>query len=85
MLSSEYILILLWLAAVFTVTRIVRFEHSVYVSGNIEQRYSWIFALIVFIPIIWMAANRADIGDSYNYKNTFLEMPLSVDYTIYRL
>ena len=59
------------------------------IAGNFYQkeynvlinRYEWrakpMFAVIVFAPIIWMAATRAWIGDTYNYSQSFLNMPNS--------
>ena len=45
------------------------------VLGAFEKRILPIFAIIILLPIIWMAANRGSIGDTYMYLIYFENMP----------
>lgn len=48
------------------------------VLGKVERRATWLYALIVMGPIIWMAAMRtAYFGDTLNYVRTFQGIPES--------
>ena len=40
-----------------------------------EIRCNWLFAFLTFFPVLLMAARRGNIGDSFVYTNTFLQMP----------
>lgn len=75
LLTSEFILILLWIGAVAVLTRFIRFDHVEIIAGRRETRYSWLFAFTVFFPVIWMAGHRGYIGDTGVYIRTFVEMP----------
>lgn len=75
LLTSEFILILLWIGAVAVLTRFIRFDHVEIIAGRRETRYSWLFAFAVFFPVIWMAGHRGYIGDTGVYIRTFVEMP----------
>ena len=69
---SEYILILLWIGLAALVGKGAQFKRTVLIEGVEEQRYLWIFAFIVFFPIIWMAGHRGDIGDTSPYITGYL-------------
>ena len=73
---SPYVLILLWVGFVAIVTSRIRFQRLETVCGTKEPRYPWLFAFLVFLPIIWIAGNRSSgVGDTYAYRTTFLSMP----------
>lgn len=74
---SPYVLILVWIGFVALVTSRVQFQRLETVCGTKEPRYPWLFAFLVFLPIIWMAGNRTDFGDTSVYRATFLDMPSS--------
>ena len=74
---SPYVLILVWIGFVALVTSRVQFQRLETVCGTKEPRYPWLFAFLVFLPIIWMAGNRTYVGDTYAYRTTFLKMPSS--------
>lgn len=73
---SEYLLILLWLAIMALFQQFVNTEETITVHGKKEKRVTWWFAILVFIPLVWYAANRgSNIGDTGTYINTFKGMP----------
>ena len=47
---SEYLLILLWLAAMALFQRFVNVEETISIHGKKEKRVAWWFAVLVFIP-----------------------------------
>ena len=69
---SEYILILLWIGLAALVGKGAQFKRAVLIEGVEEQRYLWLFAFIVFFPIIWMAGHRGYIADTTNYIGGFI-------------
>ena len=75
MLRSEYVLILFWIGAMAIVPRFVKTDHMEWTGGRMEIRYNWLFALLIFLPVIWMAGHRGNIGDTYVYARTFTGMP----------
>lgn len=81
-LTSEYVLILLWIGFAALGARFIALkkkETVISYDGEVE-RYYWIFAFIVFLPVILMAANRSwYIGDTFAYRTSFEKMPASVD------
>ena len=75
---SPYVLILGWVGIVAIVTSRVQFQRLETVCGTKEPRYPWLFAFLVFLPVIWMAGNRTIyVGDTYAYRKGFMEMPSS--------
>ena len=76
----EYILILLWIGLMAVIAKYANIKRTVLVEGAEEQRYSWLFALVVFLPIIWIAGHRPEtFSDTYNYAKNFLNGPKSFD------
>lgn len=41
------------------------------VNGDTVTRYTWLFALLAIVPLIYLTAYRSDIGDTYNYRISF--------------
>ena len=70
---SEYILILIWLGVCASVADYLKLKKPELVCGVQEERYSWLFAFIVFLPIIVIAGTRGDFGDTWAYRQTFLK------------
>ena len=42
-----------------------------HIDGRTVTRFTWIFALLAAAPLAYLAAKRGDIGDTYNYRQTF--------------
>ncbi len=76
---SEYLLILVWLAVMALFQRFVETDTTIEVEGKKKKRKTWWFAILVFVPLIWMAVNRNRyIGDTLNYIRSFERMPTSL-------
>lgn len=72
---SEFILIIIWVGAMTLLANVRSFEHTELVCGEEVQRFHLWFAFAVFLPVIWMAGHRDDIGDTWAYVQEFLAMP----------
>ena len=75
---SEYFLIIFWPAVMALFQRFVDTEETIIVHGKKEKRVTLWFAIIVFIPLVWMVVNRGHIGDTYTYIRSFESMPNSL-------
>lgn len=54
-------------------------QNTVNSYGQVEHRYALIPALVVAIPLIYLAGTRGDnIGDTHAYRRSFLELPSSI-------
>ena len=74
---SKYILIMAWLGTMALVQMFMGCCREEKVFGKWEMRTIPIFGIIVLIPIIWMAANRGTMMDTYAYLLGFRSMPES--------
>lgn len=75
---NKYILILIWIGFMGVLSRDYYEEQYDHISDTYVRRINPVLAIIVFIPIIWMAATRDWIGDTYVYYSQFLNMPSSI-------
>ena len=79
MLSNGYILILIWLAGVGVFFSFANVYRVVRVNGKIEYRMYLLPALILFLPVIFMAGFRdVSIGDTYVYMTNFQDIPETI-------
>lgn len=54
-------------------------QNTVNSYGQVEHRYALIPALVVAIPLIYLAGTRGDnIGDTHAYRRSFFELPSSI-------
>lgn len=75
---SQYISILIWIGFLGILANVMDLKHNEIVLGERVQRYYWVFAMIAFVPVIYMAGNRGSyFADTYNYVRNFREMPNS--------
>ena len=65
---SEFILILLWIGLCAFFARQLKVTKTELVCGVEEERYYWLFAFIVFLPIIIMAGESNAPETSIYYK-----------------
>lgn len=73
---SQYILILIWILAMFAVRMLTNVGYEpVNILGRKEYRVSKGFAVLVFVPAILMATFRGYIADSSAYIKAFNELP----------
>lgn len=75
---SKYILIIVWLGAMALVQMFMGCQREENIFGVREVRTIPMFALIVLIPIAWMAANRGTMMDTYLYLINFRNMPSAI-------
>ena len=76
---NEYVLILVWMAFIAFVSKQMVQKKTITVLGQQEQRYSWIFAFLVILPLLFMTANRTIyFGDTAVYRANFLRMPSEI-------
>ena len=54
-------------------------QNTVNSYGQIEKRYTLIPALVVAIPLIYLAGTRGDsLGDTHAYRSSFFDLPSSI-------
>lgn len=75
---SQYILILIWIGFMALISNLIYMKRFELVCGEEVKRYRWIFAIIVFIPIIWMAGNRGWFADTGAYITNYQAMPSNI-------
>ena len=76
---SEFIVILLWLLLLAFVDSKKIVKQYELVNEKVVCRYRMWFAVLVFLPIIWMVANRTMyFGDTIVYRNNFRAMPNTI-------
>lgn len=61
---SKYLLILLWVGFMAVAAPVLGARRQELVMGKPEQRLRPGFAILVFAPVVWMAATRGYIADS---------------------
>lgn len=73
---SQYILVLIWLATLYFISRTINVYKSEVVFGKSEQRVSVGFAILAVIPLIWWTATRDRwFGDTDAYMKSFNNLP----------
>ncbi len=73
---SQYILILVWLAALCIVSLTINVYKTENVLGKKELRVSKGFAILAVIPLIWFASTRDRwFGDTDAYMTAFSKLP----------
>lgn len=72
---SEYVGILIWVGVAALISAAGMFKTKIEICGKYEYRESFFWALIVMLPVVWMAGNRENISDTYVYISTFQGMP----------
>ena len=68
---NEFVFIIFWIGFIAIIAKYAPLKRKELVCGVEEERYPWLFAAIVFLPIVWMAATRGDIADTINYRLNF--------------
>lgn len=77
---SQYVLILVWVGIVAFFAKRVQVNKKILVEGVEEERVTWLFAFIAFLPVILIATFRPlDFGDSGVYEMKFLRAPTSFE------
>ena len=74
-MTSGYVLIIIWIAIAPVLLKAVDTHEEIIVAGRREYRYKFMWALIIFLPIIIMAGMRGSVGDTDAYRKMFQDMP----------
>ena len=72
---SQYILILIWIGFMAIISNLIYMKRFELVCGEKVERYRWLFAILIFVPIVWMAGNRGWFADTGLYITNYQEMP----------
>lgn len=76
MLSNNYILILLWIAAMALLSKTTSVVYCTEtVNGQRVRRFNWFFAILAVLPLVIWAGWRGYIGDTASYMTAFKDMP----------
>lgn len=76
MLSNNYILILLWIAAMAVLSKTTSIVYCTEtVNGQQVRRFNWFFAVLAILPLVIWAGWRGYVGDTPAYMNAFNNMP----------
>lgn len=76
------IVLLIWIGIAALLSKSVT-KKKVTVLGQEEERYSWIFAAIVYFPIFWFVTTVIARSDMYAYWSGFNSFNMSVDDVIH--
>lgn len=77
-MTSQYVLIIIWIAIAPVLLRAIDTHGEIIAAGQREYRYKFVWAFIIFLPIIIMAGTRGYIGDTYAYERGFSSMPSTI-------
>ena len=77
-MAISNIFIICWLAFMGLMSFLVKPFKTELVLGKIQIRTVWLFAVLVFAPIVFMATYRGDVADTYAYRKTFQTMPTTL-------
>lgn len=72
---SQYILILIWVGVMALIPQFGGVQHQELILGRNEWRVRQWFAVLVFVPIIYMAVNRGNFADTTMYLQGYQAMP----------
>lgn len=74
---NQYVLILVWIGLMALLQGGYYREEYNDVTGEYDWRVKMQYAVVVILPIIWMAANRGFFADTIMYTNAYYNMPES--------
>ena len=77
-MTSRYVLILVWIGIAAVVFSQEGMQQQENICGKTEYRYRFLWAFLVFLPVIWMVGTRGNIGDTGSYAMTFRKMPQAI-------
>ena len=77
-MTNNYILILVWILILGVFSCFVNVNRKELVCGKEENRCYWMWAIIVFLPLIIWCGYRGHVGDTGAYIEGFSNMPVSL-------
>ncbi len=78
MSMSKNIFLLGWLVFMYLISMQAGVYRKERVCGVTKYRPTWMFAILVFAPIIWQAAFRGNFADTYMYLKSYRELPIGL-------
>ncbi len=75
---SKYVLVIFWIGFMWIVDKFFYMKRTELVCGKEEKRYTWAFAIVAFIPIIWIAGHRGWVADTGLYITNYRNMPTAL-------
>lgn len=78
MSMSKNIFLLAWIAFMYIISMQVGVYRKEKVCGVTKYRPTWMFAILVFVPIIWQAAFRGYFADTTMYLKSYRELPIGL-------
>ena len=80
---SIYYFIFVWIAVMAFLSRIKNIKTKLVVCGQEVYRWKMQFAIIAFLPIIYLVAFTNPRSDTVIYLNIYRNMPTSLEYLLY--
>ena len=77
-MDKNYILIIGWVAVMAILSVLTSVKQEETVCGKKEYRWRPVWAVVTFLPLIIWCGYRGNIGDTWAYKKSFSEMPVSL-------
>ena len=77
-MDKNYILIIGWVAVMAMLSVLTSVKRVETVCGKKEYRWRPVWAVVTFLPLIIWCGYRENIGDTWAYKKSFSEMPVSL-------
>ena len=77
-MDKNYILIIGWVAVMAMLSVLTSVKRVETVCGKKEYRWRPVWAVVTFLPLIIWCGYRGNIGDTWAYKKSFSEMPVSL-------
>ena len=77
-MDKNYILIIGWVAVMAMLSVLTSVKQEETVCGKKEYRWRPVWAVVTFLPLIIWCGYRGNIGDTWAYKKSFSEMPVSL-------
>lgn len=74
---NGFVFVILWMGIMGLFFHRVDVEETIQVLGKNKRRTLLLVAIIVVIPIIYLAGSRGNIGDTYNYQKGYNNIPNS--------
>ena len=70
--------IIIWIVVFAVLSSLVRAQQAENICDQKVYRYTWWWAIIAIIPLVYMCATRGYVGDTAAYMRAFKEMPESM-------
>lgn len=82
---SIYYFIFVWIAIMLFVSRAKNVKCKTVVCGKVEYRWKLQFAIIAFLPVLYLVAFTAPRSDTVLYLNVYKNMPVSLKYLFFQI